>query len=190
MSGPDAGRIRTALLAAARGMSTLDVQTARLHTVVQPYPAVRALQVSTQFPHGLRIHVVEQLPAAVLTAAGQRLVISTDGTVLRDMRPPPGLPLIPVRALPVGPRVAAQAQLQELAVLMGAPSRLRSRIATLDDTSAHGVIVRLRQGPRLYFGGPGMVRAKWVAAAVVLASRGAAGAVYIDLSDPQRPAAG
>ena len=68
---------------------------------------------STEFPHGLRIHVVEQLPAAVLTAAGHRLAVSADGTVLREVRPARTVPVIAVRALPVGPRVTDPVQDQE-----------------------------------------------------------------------------
>jgi cell division protein FtsQ len=190
LSGPGAPRIRAALMAAARGMSTLDVQVARLHTAVQPFPVVRALRISTQFPHGLKIDVIEQLPAAVLTAAGHRLAVSADGTVLRDLKPARALPVIAVRALPVGPRVADRTQTDELAVLAAAPHPLRTRIAAISQSVLHGIVVRLRSGPKLYFGAAGQLQAKWVSATAVLANPGSLGAAYIDLTDPQRPAAG
>ena len=190
LTGPGAGHIRAALVAAARGMSTLDVQMSRLHTAVQPFPDVRALQVSTEFPHGLRIHVVEQLPAAVLTAAGHRLAVSADGTVLREVRPARTVPVIAVRALPVGPRVTDPVQDQELNVIAAAPRSLRPRIAAVSQKAAHGIVVRLRAGPSLYFGAAGQLRAKWVSATAVLANHGSDGAAYIDVTDPQRPAAG
>jgi cell division protein FtsQ len=190
LTGPGASRIRAALTAAARGMSTLDVQVSRLHTAVQPFPAVRALRVSTQFPHGLKIQVIEQLPAAVLTAAGHRLAVSADGTVLRDLKPARALPVIAVRALPVGPRVADRTEANELAVLAAAPRPLRTRIAAINRSALHGIVVRLRSGPNLYFGDANEIQAKWISATAVLANRGSLGAAYIDLTDPQRPAAG
>lgn len=190
LSGPGAGRIRAALIAAARGMTTLDVQTSRLHTAVQPFPDVRTLRVTTQFPHGLRIRVIEQSPAAVLTAAGHRLAVSADGTVLRDVSASRNLPMIAVRALPVGSRIAELQQKQELSVLAGAPGPLRARIVLLGESAIHGVVVHLRHGPSLYFGTPAQLRDKWIAAAAVLADQRSAGAAYIDVTDPQRPAAG
>jgi cell division protein FtsQ len=48
----------------------------------------------------------------------------------------------------------------------------------------------LRNGPVLYFGGTERLRAKWIAASRVLADRSSAGATYLDLRLPERPAAG
>ena len=42
----------------------------------------------------------------------------------------------------------------------------------------------------MYFGDAPSARAKWLAAAAVLADPGSAGASYIDVTDPVRPAAG
>jgi cell division protein FtsQ len=190
LTGPASGPIRAALISATRGMSTLDIQMSRLHTAVQPFPAVRAIRVSTEFPHGLRIQVVEQLAAAVLTAAGHRLAVSADGTALRDLKPQRALPVIAVRALPVGPRVADPGQQQELAVIAAAPHPLRARIAAVAQNAAHGIVVRLRGGPNLYFGAARQLQAKWISVSAVLANHGSVGAAYIDVTDPQRPAAG
>ena len=189
ITGSGSGRIRSALVAAAHSMTTLDLQVSRLRTAVAPYPSVKTLKVATDFPHGLRIHVVEELPAAVLSAAGRRVVVAADGAVLRGRTPSAALPVIAVRTLPVGPRVTAPVKRQELAVLAAAPPRLRAHISQLLDTAAHGVVVKLRAGPSLYFGPSASIRAKWIAAMAVLGNAGSAGAAYIDLSDPSRPAA-
>ncbi|MDQ6744860.1 MAG: FtsQ-type POTRA domain-containing protein, partial [Actinomycetota bacterium] len=69
-SGPDAAQIRQALSLAARNMTTLDVRLDQLRAAVAPYPVVRNLQVSTDFPHGMRIHVVEQIPVGAVSAGG------------------------------------------------------------------------------------------------------------------------
>ena len=190
ITGPDSGRIRAALISAARTMTTLDLQRSHLETAVAPYPAVKSLRIATDFPHGLRIHVIEELPAAILTAGGRRIVVSEDGAVLRERRIRRALPVLPVHALPVGPRVTDRHNQQELTVLAAAPYRLAARAAGVFDTAAHGIVVKLRAGPSLYFGTPGSLHAKWIAAAAVLAHPGSAGAAYIDLSDPSRPAAG
>ena len=190
ITGPDSGRIRAALISAAHTMTTLDLQRSHLKTAVAPYPAVKSLRIATDFPHGLRIHVIEELPAAVLTAGGHRIVVSADGAVLRERHTRRVLPVVPVHALPVGPRVTDRHNQQELAVLSAAPYRLAARVASVLDTAAHGIVVKLRAGPSLYFGTPGALHTKWIAATAVLAYPGAAGAAYIDLSDPSRPAAG
>lgn len=190
ITGPDSGRIRAALIAAAHTMTTLDVQRSRLETAVAPYPVVKSLRVGTDFPHGLRIHVIEELPVAVLTAGGRRTLVSSDGAVLRGAATGRALPVLSVRALPVGPRLTDGQELQELSVLAQAPSELRRRVTGVLDTAAHGIVVKLRAGPSLFFGTADSIRAKWIAATAVLANPGSAGAVYIDLSDPSRPAAG
>lgn len=190
VSGPGSARIRSALNAAAHTMTTLDVRVARLYTAVAPYPAVRSLKVATDFPHGLRIHVVEELPVAMLTAGGHRVAVSADGTVLRGLSAKHRLPLIPVHALPVQTKLTDSQSRQELAVLAGAPPRLKTHVALLLYTGTHGVVARLRAGPSLYFGSATSIHAKWLAAIAVLANPGSAGAAYIDLTDPMRPAAG
>jgi cell division protein FtsQ len=190
LTGPDSIRIRSALTAAARTMTTLDVHVSRLRTAVAPYPAVKTIEVSTDFPHGLRIRVVEELPAAILAAAGSRAVVAADGAVLRSSSTKRALPVIPVRALPVGPRLSHGQVPHELAVLAAAPPRLRARVGSVLDGPAHGIEVKLRAGPTLYFGSSNSAHAKWIAALAVLGNSGSAGAAYIDVTDPSRPAAG
>ncbi len=190
ITGPDAGRIRAALTSAARTMTTLDFHVSRLDTAVAPYPDVKTLQVVTAFPHGVRIHVVEELPTAFLIAAGDRVAVAADGAVLRTRSPRRPLPTIPVRALPVGFRVTDATERRELAVVTGAPARLRAHIAQVQESPAHGIVVKLRAGPSLYFGPADSIHAKWLAAVAVLGNAGSAGATYIDVSDPSRPAAG
>lgn len=73
VSGPDAGRIRGALALAARNMTTLDVKNGELNTAVAPYPVVKSISVSTQFPHGMRIRVTEEIPVGEIMVGGARL---------------------------------------------------------------------------------------------------------------------
>src|SRR6185312_13427446 len=56
--------------------------------------------------------------------------------------------------------------------------------------SAKGLTVVLRGGLLAYFGDAARPRAKWLALARVLADAGSAGATYVDVRVPDRPAAG
>ena len=187
--GPDAGQIRSALRLAALNMTTLDVHQGQLRMAVAPYPIVKDLHVSTQFPHGMRIDVVEQLPLGALVAGRQAVAVSGDGTLLRDA-PAGSLPAIPVSSLPGGSAVSQPAVLNALALLAATPSPLQARISQVTSTSAHGLVAQLRSGPSIYFGDDSDLDAKWDSATMVLADPSSAGATYIDVSDPARPAAG
>jgi cell division protein FtsQ len=189
-SGPNAPQINTALEAAAHGMTTLDVNVGKLRASVARFPSVKDVQVSTSFPHGMRIRVIEQQAVAVLSAQGQRVTVAGDGTLLRDAAASTGLPVITVGALPAGSRVSNPSTLAVLGVLAAAPYQLLDHVQTATESSAHGVVVQLRDGPSLYFGEPGLEDMKWTAASDVLADPGSSGAGYIDISDPRRPAAG
>jgi cell division protein FtsQ len=189
VSGPDAGQIRSALTLAAGNMTTLDVHIGSLRTSVAAYPMVEDVRASAQFPHGLRIRVVEQLPVGALAAGGREIAASGDGTLLHDV-PTASLPVVPVDLLPGGSRVVARPALQALALLAATPRRLRARIVQVTTNAAHGLVATLRSGPSLYFGDDSDLAAKWVSATAVLADPSSAGATYIDVSDPARPAAG
>lgn len=189
VAGPDAGQISSALDTAARNMTTLDVNLSQLRTAVAPYPVVKDLRVSTQFPHGMRIRVIELLPVGALAAGGETVVASADGTLLHDV-PAGSLPTVPVTVFPGGSRVTDQNALNALALLADAPPRLEARISQATTSPPHGLVVQLRSGPSIYFGSAEDLVAKWAAAAAVLAAPGSADASYIDVSDPARPAAG
>ncbi len=189
-TGPDAGQIRAALRSAARNMTTLDVQMKTLNLAVAPYPIVKGLQVSTQFPHGIKIHVLEEVPVGAILFDGRRIAVAGDGTLLHDIRAGALLPNIPMRVLPGGSRVSDPEASQAVAVLAAAPSALLDRVSEVITTSAHGVVAQLRNGPSVYFGTTSRLASKWAAAAAVLANPGSDGALYVDVTDPGRPAAG
>lgn len=189
-SGPDAGQIRSALLAAARNMTTLDVRLAQLRTAVAPYPVVKDVQVSTHFPHGLSIHVIEQIPVAAVLLFGRTVPVSADGTLLHDVGPSPSVPIVQLQVPPGGSRLTDPGALRAVALLAAAPYQLLSRISQVIPSSPHGPIAQVRNGPVILFGDSTRPAAKWIAASVMLAARGSVGAGYIDVSDPGRPAAG
>ena len=189
LSGPDAAQITTALVSSARNMTTLDVRVGQLRTAVAPYPVVKNLRVSTQFPHGMRIQVIEQAPVGALVAGGQAVAASGDGTLLREV-PTGSLPAIPIASLPGGSRVTDRPALDALALLAAAPAQLLPRISQVTTTAPQGLVAQLRDGPAIYFGDTSDLDAKWTSDTDVLADPGSAGASYIDVTDPARPAAG
>jgi cell division protein FtsQ len=189
VSGRDADQIRGALTAAARNMTTLDVKLSALRTAVGPYPVVKQLHVTTNFPHGMRIDVVEQVPVAMILAGGVRVPVSADGTLLRGASVPGALPTIPLSVSPGGARVSGST-LQVVRLLAAAPYQLLGKVSGAADSGTHGLEAQLRNGPKIYFGGDADLGAKWGAAAAVIADSGSAGSDYIDVTVASRPVAG
>ncbi len=70
------------------------------------------------------------------------------------------------------------------------PLRFRARVERVATTRAHGLELQLRDGPAIWFGDRERLTAKWAAAAAVIADPQAAGASYVDVAAPERPAVG
>lgn len=189
-TGPDAGPIREALRSAAHPMSTLDVDMRKLRSAVAQYPIVKDIEVTTHFPHTMRIRVVDELTVGAIGAGSSRTAVAPDGTLLRDVVVSRSLPLIPLRVLPVGARVTDAHALAAIRLLAAAPHRLRAQVSQVSTVTGHGLVAQLRNGPALYFGDASELGSKWLAASAVLADAGSNGAAYIDVTDPARPAAG
>jgi cell division protein FtsQ len=182
-------RIDAALDAAARGMTTLHVRPEALRRAVASFPSVAGVEVSTDFPHGMTIEVLERRPAAALVSGGQRVAATGDGRLLRDVQDTIGLPSIAVGAIPAGAHATAPRVRQALAVAAAAPPELRRRVQDVRYGS-RGLQADLVDGPPLFFGGPDHAAAKWEAAVRVLSDQSSAGATYLDLRVVGRVAAG
>ncbi|MGH2847444.1 MAG: cell division protein FtsQ/DivIB, partial [Thermoleophilaceae bacterium] len=190
LSTSDAERVRAALTAAGRTMTTLHVDHEALERAVAGYSAVHELEVSTDFPHGLRVHVVEHVPAAIAVGEAGKVPVAGDGTILRGLPVEGRLPTVETGS-GFGPdRLRGRAALAATAVAGAAPAALRGRIAEVGDSGHRGLVAEMRDGPELVFGDASRLAAKWAAAARVLADLEASGASYIDLRIPGRPAAG
>jgi cell division protein FtsQ len=207
--------IEAALTNAAHGMSTLGISTAALRAAVVRYPIVRSIRAQASFPHKLRVEVVEQPPVAVLVFDGERTAVAADGVVLGESYSSSGLPEVnigktnPLRsssartvttattAMPtlatlptVGKSVHGGVLLQELTVLGAAPQALARGEITHVYMSTKGLTIALHGGLLAYFGDGTRAHAKWISLTRVLASPSSAGAAYIDVRLPERPAAG
>jgi cell division protein FtsQ len=190
LSTSDAERIRMALGSTARGMTTLHMDMDALERAVDAYPVVRALAVETDFPHGLRIRVIEHRPAAIAVSDAGRLPVAGDGTILRGLPVEGRLPTLEVDGAFGRDRLADRDARAAAAVAGAVPGALRARLETVERRSEEGLVALLRDGPELIFGDARRARAKWAAAARVLADPEARGASYIDVRIPGRPAAG
>ena len=186
----DADRIRQALTSAARDMSTLDVNQDALLSAVASYTAVKDVEATAHFPHGLTIRVIQERPVALLQTGGSHVLLAADGSVLKRHPGPRPAARDPH---PVG-RAHAHADgplaLTELHVAAAPPPALARRIASIGSGKTRGIVVRLRNGPQVIFGDDTRVDAKWAAAAGVLANPASKGATYVDVRLPERPVAG
>ena len=181
-------QVREALETTAAGMSTLRVDERALEQVVEPFASVAGLRVRPDFPHDLRIEVIEHEPVATVRTGGSS-VPATGGGLLLDGVRAADLPAVTTKAPLDGRHVSDQRTLAALGVAAAAPPELRARTERLF-YGAGGMTLDLRNGPDLIFGSAGDARAKWLAAARVLADESAAGATYLDLRVPKVVAAG
>jgi cell division protein FtsQ len=188
--GPDALAIDSALAVAARHMTTLDIHRAALRSAVARFPVVREVSASAGFPHTLHVHVLEQLPVAALSVNGNRTAIAGDGVVLGPALLTGPLPALGANVEPAaGHRVTNWTLLAALTVLGAAPAPLLS-VSERVFFSAKGLTVAMRNGLLAYFGDATRPHAKWLALSSVLVAPAAAGASYVDVRLPERPAAG
>jgi cell division protein FtsQ len=190
LSTSDAERVHAALTAAGRTMTTLHVDHEALERAVGGFPVVRELEVTTDFPHGLRIHVVEHVPAAIAVGDGGRVAVAGDGTILQGLPIKGRLPTVAVEGAVGVDRLRDPTALVSAAIAGAAPAELRGRLTEVGEDGELGQVAELKDGPELVFGDAGRLRAKWAAAARVLADLEASGASYIDVRIPGRPAVG
>ena len=188
-SGPEAPRIRAALIRAAEGMTTLHVRLGALREAVGSFPTVKDVRVDRDLPHGLKVIVVGRPAVAALAAGDERLAVAADGTLLRGATVPSDVPSVKIAAPPAGARLSDSRAARALALVAAAPPAMRAHVerAFFGD---QGLEADIRHGPAIILGGGSRLRAKWIAAARVLGDPGAKGARYVDVRVPERAVAG
>lgn len=190
LTSGDSVRIRASLEAEARDMTSLHFDRGTLEQAAEAFSVVRSLEVAPDFPNGLRIHVVEHQPVAVLGLGAKRVPVAADGSVLSGLPVTGPLPRITVAGPLRTARLANGLPMSAVRIAAGLPVALRPRVKEIERDGGKGLVVPLADGPRLIFGTAARARAKWAAAVRVLADRDAAGADYIDVRIPERPVAG
>jgi cell division protein FtsQ len=188
--GPQSHQIEEALQQAARGMSTLDYNAAALQAAVARFPMVAAVRARTSFPHSISIVVIEQPPVAELVVAGVKTAVAADGVTLGPGLSSASLPEVADDVAPAaGEHLRNPLVLAALRVLGAAPRAL-DRLAEKAFYGPKGLTVVMRNGLQVYFGEDSLAHAKWLSLAGVLADKSSAGAIYVDVRLPDRPAAG
>jgi cell division protein FtsQ len=185
-------------LRSIEGQSLVALDGAAVSQRVDGLAAVRSSVVDRAFPHTLRIHIVPEVPVAVLRRGADSFLVSARGRVIaaieRGTRP--DLPRI---WLPVRTELAQGSLLTDepgalaarsLAAFVGSgfPSRV-SFVRALDGEITLG----LRGGLEIMLGPPIDLRlkiaiARGILPLLALPSRG--GPDYLDLTVPERPVAG
>jgi cell division protein FtsQ len=182
-------RVRAALDAAGRDMTTLHVREDALREAVAQFTSVAAIEVRSDFPHTLKVHVIENTPVAVLVSGDREIAATGDGLLMRGVVADGDLPVIKLDTPPAGERVGNANTRAALTIAAAAPDAVRRRIDRLW-TGSRGMMLALVDGPDLIFGDASDARRKWLSATRVLADPSAAGATYLDVRIPERVAAG
>ena len=189
VSGPEAQQVRAALEETAQEMTTLHIRRDALMASVADFPTVRGLKVARDFPHGLRITVLERPAVAALTSGDQRVAVAADGTLLRGIPIPSDIPALKIANPPAGTTLTDPRAEKALALVAAAPSAMRAHLDRVF-LGSQGLEADLRNGPAVILGDGSRLRAKWIAAARVLGDPGAKGATYVDVRLPERAVAG
>jgi cell division protein FtsQ len=174
------------------GTSLLALDGAALERRVEALPTVRAAVYDRAFPHTLRIHVLPEVPVAVLHRGKETWLVSARGRLISRI---PNLTFGTLARVwvPHATALAPGAFLTPAAGGTAARSlalatRFPARIATA--SLVHGRLVfRLRSGLAVELGEPTDLRLKLAIARRALAQL-PAGAAYLDVSVPGRPVAG
>lgn len=191
LTGTDADRERAAVTAAAKQMTTLHVNEDVLLKAIGPGAAVESLHVSSDFPHGLHVEVVETSPVAILVQGSTRVAVGARGVLLPHVRVAGAdVATIDVGALPSGLRLGRGRALRLVSAAAAVPVGLRPRVTRIRELPGKGLVAYLRHGPLVILGGAGELEAKWAATAAVLADPASRGASYVDARWPGRPVAG
>lgn len=186
-SGPQSEAIRSALATAGRDMTTLHLRPGVLTTAVAPYAVVKGVTAEADFPHRLRVRVIQHVAVATVVTPQGAVPVAADGTVLRGTTAD-GVPELKLRLPPAGDRVTDRRTLGTIALLARAPAPLRARVTTAF-RGPRGLTVQLADGPSVRFGSSARIRAKWASLTAVLASSASRGATSIDVRVPEHPAA-
>jgi cell division protein FtsQ len=183
----------------AHSVKAAQVQQALAGELGKPLPLVRNTEVrhalddfrliesySTQLepPSTLVVRIVERTPLAVVKVGSSYELVDQAGVVLEaGARAQTGFPIV---ALPAGqqpdssPGFAAAA-----AVIAALPAQLQSTVTSASATSANNVVLALRGGKQVVWGGVGDIQLKTEVLEALL--KGAKGAHVYDVSSPRAP---
>ena len=144
---------------------------------------------TTDFPHAMRIDVVEHKAVAALEVGDEQIAATGSGLLLRGVAVDSDLPTIRMDAPPAGERVTNANTRAALRIAAAAPDRLRERVLRLW-TGPKGMMLALTDGPDLSSATASTPAASGSRRPACWPAPEAAGATYLDLRIPERVAAG
>lgn len=189
LSGYYDKQARSAVVAEAMQMTTMNFDPARVEEAAGGFVDVAGVKVETDFPHSATIYVKVRRPVLVARLNGRTVTLSQDGEVITAATSVAGLPKIEASGNVVDGRVTGGKALSAARLLGAAPDVLMRKVDGIQ-WGKYGIVVSMHKGPDLYFGTSEDAKLKWRDAATVLASDAATGAAYLDLRVPGRPAVG
>jgi cell division protein FtsQ len=175
----------------AKGSSIVWLDLAALRARLEADPWVRKVRVSRDWPHSVRIEIVERRPVASFAGPdGQIRVVDGDGRVLAVLS---GLPVdYPFLAV-TAPNLDAgndspPAVLAGIAVAKVLPDELRNRVKQLDVSDDGQVQMELNPSGTVIMGAPSELRDKLVTVLTVLHNCGTGPPpATIDVQVPSKP---
>lgn len=186
----DREQIVAELTAVAERMTTLHVDRDRIERVATEYPTISSVKVDANFPHGMRIEVVERPPTLLVRGGGREVAAAADGTLLAGVSVAEDeLPVLEVDDAPGSGSLGGE-PLEQALIVGATPEPLRPLIEKIAYTDDYGVEITLRGEIPVRFGSGSAAQEKWAAAAAVLADPKLDALTYLDVRVPERPAAG
>ncbi len=180
---------RAAVTAEAMDMTTWNFDASRIEEAASQFVDVAGVEVDTDFPHAATIRIEVRRPVLIARIGGRTVTLSQTGEVINPTHAVAGLPKIDAPGVIHGDRVTSGKAFQAVTVLGAAPDVLLRKVEAVR-WGKMGIVVKVKNGPELYFGDSSDARLKWRDAASVLASENSRGASYLDLRVPGRPAVG
>jgi cell division protein FtsQ len=189
LSGYYDKQARRAVIAEAEQMTTMNVDEQSLADAAGAFVNVAGVKVNSDFPHKLTIYVDVRRPVAAAKVGNEMVGLTGTGLILSSSSSLSSLPTVKVAGRLTNNHITDEKALGAVKVLGAAPDVLLRQVKSLK-WGRNGLVITLNKGVELYFGDAAKASAKWRAAASVLAAPSSAGATYIDLRAPERPAIG
>ena len=174
----------------AVGRSLLEIDARRIEDTVRALPSVAGASVDRAFPHNLVIKVSAEKPVAVAHGRNSSWLVTGSGKVIREietgsLRGYPRLWLTRGVGLHPGAYLPASFLPSTRALEAAREARIPRRVKAVRSETGQLTLV-LRHGPEIRLGEPRDLRLKLAVAARVF-SLLPDGALYVDVSVPERP---
>lgn len=134
------------------GTPLLRVDVDAAEAGVAALPQVAAVEVTRGWPDRVVITVVERVPVAVVGDPGRRTLMDAGGVLFDTISGEPPAGVVPVDVAEPGPDDPATAA--ALAAVTGLPGEVRPQVAGVSAADPDDVVVLLRDGTLVRWGGP------------------------------------